>query len=85
VRGSIDRLCISRDEILIVDFKTDRPAPADPADAPDGYVMQLAAYRAVLSRAYLDRPVRCALIWTETPRLVEIPTRLLDAAATGWT
>jgi ATP-dependent helicase/nuclease subunit A len=67
-------------EVVIVDFKTDRPAPADPADAPAGYLAQLAAYRAALTQAFPGREVRCALIWTEAPRLMPIPPQLLDAA-----
>ncbi len=34
IAGVIDRLAISADSILAVDFKTDRPAPKDPAKIP---------------------------------------------------
>ena len=80
VRGAVDRLVVTPTEVVIVDFKTDRPAPADPADAPAGYLAQLAAYRAALTQAFPGREVRCALIWTEAPRLMPIPPQLLDAA-----
>lgn len=80
VRGAVDRLLVTNDEVLIVDFKTDRPAPDDPRDAPAGYIAQLAAYRAVLAQAFPGRTVRCALIWTETPKLMPVPADLLDAA-----
>ena len=52
--GRIDRLAVADDRVLIVDYKTNRPAPASVADAPHEYVMQLALYRrgapAALSR-----------------------------------
>ncbi|MBU6371118.1 MAG: double-strand break repair helicase AddA [Alphaproteobacteria bacterium] len=80
VRGSVDRLLVTPDKVLIVDFKTDRPAPDDPGKAPFGYIMQLAAYRAVLAQAFPGRTVRCALIWTETPKLMPVPADLLDLA-----
>ncbi|HEV7411952.1 MAG TPA: hypothetical protein VGO01_25985, partial [Bradyrhizobium sp.] len=50
-----------------------------PADAPSGYVRQLALYRAVLQKLYPQRPVRAALLWTETTELMEISAAALDA------
>ena len=73
VNGRVDRLIIRPDEILIIDYKTDRPAPTDPAAVEFAYRVQLAAYRAVLADIYPDRPVRCALLYTDGPRLIEIP------------
>jgi len=34
----------------------------------------------VLGKLYPDRPVRAALVWTETPELLEIPAQALDSA-----
>ncbi|MEL6665012.1 MAG: 3'-5' exonuclease, partial [Pseudomonadota bacterium] len=73
VNGRVDRLIIRPDEILIIDFKTDRPAPTDASAVEFAYRVQLAAYRAVLADIYPDRPVRCALLYTDGPRLIEIP------------
>ena len=67
-------------EILIVDYKTNHAPPLAAADAPHGYVRQLALYRAVLAKLYPHRDVRAALLWTETPDLMEISTLALDAA-----
>jgi ATP-dependent helicase/nuclease subunit A len=80
IAGVIDRLVISADEILALDFKTDRPAPDDPARIPESYVSQMAAYAAVLSDALPERPVRCAILWTEAPKLMEIPAERLARA-----
>ncbi len=57
------------------------PAPAAPGATPVLYLRQLASYRAVLQSIYPDRPVRCALVWTEGPTVVELPPALLDAHA----
>ncbi len=73
VSGQIDRLAITPDEVLIADYKTNRPAPARLEDVPKSYVTQLALYRAVLAGSYPDRPVRALLVWTETPDFMEIP------------
>jgi ATP-dependent helicase/nuclease subunit A len=79
VSGQIDRLVVTASEVLIVDYKTNHAPPATAAEAPQGYIRQLALYRAVLAKLYPQRPVRAALLWTETPDLVEISTPALDA------
>jgi ATP-dependent helicase/nuclease subunit A len=80
VSGQIDRLVVTPGEVLIVDFKTNHAPPHLPAEAPRGYVRQLALYRAILTKLYPQRPVRAALLWTETPELMEISAPALDAA-----
>jgi ATP-dependent helicase/nuclease subunit A len=79
VSGQIDRLVVTPEEVLIVDFKTNHAPPKTLADAPRGYVRQLALYRGVLRKLYPQRPVRAALLWTETPELMEISAPALDA------
>ena len=79
VSGQIDRLVVTPHEVLIVDFKTNRAPPAGAEDAPLVYIRQLALYRAVLQKLYPQRPIRTAILWTETPELVEISAPALDA------
>jgi ATP-dependent helicase/nuclease subunit A len=79
VSGQVDRLVVSPGEVLIVDFKTNHAPPNLPAQAPSAYVRQLALYRAVLQKLYPQLPVRTALLWTETPELMEISALALDA------
>jgi ATP-dependent helicase/nuclease subunit A len=76
--GQIDRLVVGASEVLIVDYKTLRPPPASPADVPPVYLRQLAAYRAAVATVYPDKSVRCALLWTDGPRLMAMPTELVD-------
>ncbi|HET9718069.1 MAG TPA: double-strand break repair helicase AddA [Pseudolabrys sp.] len=80
VSGRIDRLCVTENAVLIGDFKTDRNPARRAEDAPEGYVRQLAHYRAIIARLYPDRPVKAALIWTEIPELMELSSEVLDAA-----
>jgi ATP-dependent helicase/nuclease subunit A len=79
VSGQIDRLVVSPDEVLIVDFKTNHAPPKLAAEAPPTYLRQLALYRAVLQKLYPQLPVRAALLWTERPELMEISALALDA------
>jgi ATP-dependent helicase/nuclease subunit A len=80
VPGQIDRLAVTDNEILIADYKTNRPAPARIADVPPAYVRQLALYRALLQKIYPQKKVRAALLWTETPELMELSHAAMDAA-----
>jgi ATP-dependent helicase/nuclease subunit A len=79
VSGQIDRLVVTENEVLIVDFKTNHAPPGRPDEAPRGYVRQLALYRAVLAKLYPQRVVRTALLWTESAELMEISTPALEA------
>jgi ATP-dependent helicase/nuclease subunit A len=79
VSGQIDRLVVTESEVLIVDFKTNRAPPNSAAEAPLAYIRQLALYRAVLQKLYPQLPVRTALLWTETPQMMEISAPALDA------
>lgn len=76
--GQVDRLVVREDEVLILDYKSDRSPPDDPTGIPEAYIAQLAAYRAALTRMFPGRAITAALLWTETPRLMTIPPELLD-------
>ena len=79
VSGQIDRLAVTDDAVLIADFKTNRPPPSTPAETPTIYLAQMALYRAALERIYPGKRVDCVLIWTVGPRLMKLPSVLLDA------
>ena len=80
VSGQVDRLAVTRDSVLIADYKTDRSIPAHPADAPKPYVGQLALYRSVLARIYPAKTIRAALIFTAGPRVIELAEPAMEAA-----
>ena len=80
IAGQIDRLVELDGEILIVDYKTNRPPPLDLTEVPPAYVHQLAAYRLAVQRVFGVPNVRAALLWTEGPRLMEFPTAALERA-----
>ena len=79
VSGQIDRLVVTPTEIRIVDYKTNHNPPRKLVAAPKAYIRQLALYRGVLAKLYPDRPVRAALLWTETIEMMEISSAALDA------
>jgi ATP-dependent helicase/nuclease subunit A len=86
ITGQIDRLVDLGPEILIVDYKTNRPPPHEPEHVADAYLLQLAAYRLALRGLWPGKHIRCALLWTDGPRIMEIPQPLLDKAENDlWT
>lgn len=78
IAGQVDRLVVTRDEVVVVDFKTNRPAPATSDQVDSLYLRQMALYRALLRSVFPYRTVRCALLWTDGPRLMAIPQLTLD-------
>jgi ATP-dependent helicase/nuclease subunit A len=78
VRGVVDRLAFDAGGIMVLDFKTDRPAPSTPQETPETYVLQMALYRAVIGKIFPGKAVRCALLWTEAPRLMELPAEVME-------
>jgi ATP-dependent helicase/nuclease subunit A len=79
ISGQIDRLAVTHDAVLIADFKTNRPPPSTPEETPAIYIAQMALYRAALLRIYPAKRVDCVLIWTVGPRLMTLPSALLDS------
>jgi ATP-dependent helicase/nuclease subunit A len=77
--GKIDRLVEDGTTILIVDYKTNRPPPKDVAQVAEAYLLQLAAYRLAVKRIFPGLHVRAAILWTDGPRIMEIPTTTLEA------
>ena len=50
ISGRIDRLVVTPQRVLVVDFKSNRPAPDQAEDADPAYILQMAIYAAVLPR-----------------------------------
>ena len=77
VGGRLDRLVVEPNRVLVVDFKTNRPAPETIDDADPAYIAQMAAYWAVLAEAFPGRAVEAALVWTDGPKLMAVPENML--------
>ncbi len=80
LEGQIDRLAILEEELLILDYKTNRPPPKAVEEVAEAYIDQLASYRLALKRLFPGRSLRAALLWTDGAHLMEIPSTSLDRA-----
>ena len=78
VSGKIDRLAVTETEVLIVDYKTDRPGAASLHQVPNAYLVQLALYRALLVSLYPARMVSAAILFTESRQLIPLPAEAMD-------
>lgn len=79
VSGTVDRLLVTPERVLVVDFKTGLAVPARPEEAHPSHLRQMAAYRAVLAAAFPGRRIEAALLYTAGPRIHWLPPELLAA------
>jgi ATP-dependent helicase/nuclease subunit A len=78
VAGTIDRLLIDKHHIRLIDYKTARRPPDSLGEVPASVLRQMAAYACALEAAYPGRKVEAALLYTQTPQLIAIPTDVLE-------
>ena len=78
--GRIDRLVIQKEQILIVDYKTNRPPPQSLYKVPRQYLRQMAAYIKALAPLFPEKTIRAGLIWTVDARFMELPEALIQQA-----
>jgi ATP-dependent helicase/nuclease subunit A len=78
--GVIDRLVVSENRVLVVDFKSNTTVPKSVADVPEGLLQQMGAYAAALAQIYPDRRIETAILWTKTAELMHLPPQIVTDA-----
>jgi ATP-dependent helicase/nuclease subunit A len=81
IAGTVDRLLVTPERILVADFKTNRAYPPSLEAIPAAHLRQMAAYRAALKVIFPDRPIDAALLYTSGPALYMLPGDLLETHA----
>ncbi|WOI53500.1 double-strand break repair helicase AddA [Parvularcula sp. LCG005] len=76
--GQVDRLLVTDDEVLVLDYKTHRPPPESVDDMAPAIRRQMRIYAQLLARLYPGRTIRAAILWTHVPRLMPIPAEMLN-------
>ncbi|MFA6220198.1 MAG: double-strand break repair helicase AddA [Erythrobacter sp.] len=79
VMGTADRLLVTPERVIVVDFKTARRPPPDLDGVPEGTLRQMAAYVAALETIYPGRAVEAGVLYTQTPQLIALPQAVLAA------
>ncbi|MEW2912068.1 double-strand break repair helicase AddA [Leisingera sp. JC11] len=80
LHGIIDRLIVTPDRVLAVDFKSNATVPATPEQCPEGLLRQMGAYAHALAQIYPGRTIETALLWTRNATLMPLPHELVTAA-----
>ncbi|MGB0935650.1 MAG: double-strand break repair helicase AddA [Alphaproteobacteria bacterium] len=78
VSGQIDRLVVTPQEALIVDYKTHAKPPASMEEVPVAFLHQMAAYKAALKRIYPHLEIQCYLLWTQQPKMVNVSSYIIE-------
>ncbi|MGH1369911.1 MAG: double-strand break repair helicase AddA [Maritimibacter sp.] len=73
IHGVIDRLIVTPEAVLAVDFKTNQIVPERPEVIPEGILRQLGAYEEALKALYPERKIQSAVLWTQTATLMTLP------------
>jgi|TARA_B100000959_G_scaffold280324_2_gene341952 ATP-dependent helicase/nuclease subunit A len=81
ISGQVDRLLVTDSEILLIDYKTNRPAPKSVSRVDIAYLRQMAGYRSILREIYPGKSIYCALLWTNEANLMVIDGDILGSYA----
>lgn len=76
--GRIDRLVVEADRVLVIDYKSNRPAPDSAENAALDYQRQMAGYVALLQQIYPDHRIDAAFLWTDGPKLTPLSEELIQ-------
>ncbi|WP_295078154.1 double-strand break repair helicase AddA [Tabrizicola sp.] len=78
--GTIDRLVVMPDRVLIIDYKSNAVVPDRPEATPEGILRQLGAYAHMLGQIYPNRRIETAILWTRAPGLMVVSPDIVRAA-----
>ena len=72
ISGQIDRLVITDDSVLLVDFKSGKHVPSREEFVPISYIKQMKMYKELLKQIFPDKMIKTFLLWTENLSLMEL-------------
>lgn len=70
--SKVDKLVVLDDKIMIVDYKTNRPAANTIDEVPTLYINQLNIYKKLLQKLYPEKVVETFLLWTNTCNMMKV-------------
>lgn len=70
--AKIDRLIVLENKVLIVDYKTNRPAARTTADVPPAYLKQMSDYKRLMQHIYPEKEIETYLLWTNTCNMMKV-------------
>ena len=70
--GQVDRLALRGNALWILDFKTGASVASQAENIDAHYIMQLKSYAELLAPCYPDHAIRCGVVATHIPAVVDI-------------
>ncbi|MEM7212390.1 MAG: double-strand break repair helicase AddA [Pseudomonadota bacterium] len=70
--GRVDRLVLSNQRALVVDFKTDGRPPATQSGVPAKYLIQMGAYLSAVRKSWPGHRAEAAILWTRSATLMPV-------------
>ncbi len=70
--AKIDRLIVLQKKVIIVDYKTNRPAAQTMADVPAIYLKQMSDYKKLMQYIYPEKEIETYLLWTNTCNMMKV-------------
>ena len=75
--GKIDRVVLTKNEVLIFDYKTNKNVPKFVNNADLSYLIQMSIYYHAISEIYQLKKIKCFFLWTKVPSIMEISENIL--------
>lgn len=72
ISAKVDRLIVLQNKVLVVDYKTNRPAAKTLGDIPHLYLNQLQTYKKLLQKIYPDKNIETYILWTNTCNMMKV-------------
>jgi ATP-dependent helicase/nuclease subunit A len=85
IAGRIDRLVVTPEKVLVVDFKSDALPPADAGKIPPAYVLQLGLYARIAGQLFPGHLLEAVILWTALESLMILPPQALSEAVGDFT
>jgi ATP-dependent helicase/nuclease subunit A len=78
--GTIDRLLVFPNRVLIIDYKSNTLIPDRPEATPEGILRQLGAYAHMVAQIYPGHRIETAVLWTRAPLLMPVDPEIVRSA-----
>jgi len=85
IAGRIDRIVVTPDGVLLVDFKSDADPVMEPGRVKPGYLTQLGLYALVAKQLFPGQRIEAGILWSGLESLLKLPDAALAEAARGFT
>ena len=82
IMGTIDRLILNEDAVIIIDFKTNLAVPKSAEHCPEGLLRQMGAYASILQQIYPDYEINTGILWTATGQYMSLTQNMVSDACT---